>query len=76
MRVSVAADDASIVYAELCDTYGLAAGVVIGLEKGAGTGTMELPSDLHSGYYVLSVYTRDKAQVSHRPRCRTNWWRS
>ena len=66
MRVSVAADDASIVYAELCDTYGLAAGVVIGLEKGAGTGTMELPSDLHSGYYVLSVYTRANAQVSHQ----------
>ena len=66
MRVSVAADDASIVYAELCDTYGLAAGVGIGLEKGAGTGTMELPSDLHSGYYVLSVYTRDNAQVSHQ----------
>ena len=66
MRVNVATDHASIVYAELCDTYGLAAGVVISIVEGEGTGTMQLPADLHSGYYVLSVFTRDNAQVSHQ----------
>jgi len=58
--------DALIAYAELCDTRGLSAGVVVGLKAGEGTGVIELPSDLHSGYYVLSVYTRDNAKVSQR----------
>ena len=73
MTVSVTDDNASIAYAELCDTRGLAAGVVIGLNedrregvKRHGTGIIELPSDLHSGYYMLSVYTRNNAQVSQR----------
>ena len=66
MTVSVTADDALIAYAELCDTYGLAAGTVISLEEGEGTGILELPSNLHSGYYVLSVYTRDDAHVAQR----------
>ena len=66
MKVSVTDDDALIAYAELCDTYGLAAGAVVGLKGGKGTGIIELPADLHSGYYVLSVYTRHNARVSHR----------
>lgn len=66
MEVSVTAANAQIAYAELCDTHGLAAGVVIGLEGGEGTGIIKLPSYLHSGYYVLSVYTRDNAHVDHR----------
>ncbi len=66
MKVSVAADNALIAYAELCDTHGLAAGVVIGMNEGQGTGIIELPSDLHSGYYVLSVYTRDDSHVDNR----------
>ncbi|MBP5509155.1 MAG: hypothetical protein J6Y23_15165 [Prevotella sp.] len=66
MKVSVTADDALIAYAELCDTRGLAAGVVIGLEDGEGTGVIELPSHLHSGFYVLSVYSRDNSHVAHR----------
>ena len=66
MAVSVSDADASIAYAELCDTHGLAAGVVVGLNEGQGTGIIELPSHLHSGYYVLSVYTRDNSQVSHQ----------
>ena len=66
MKVSVNADNALIAYAELCDTHALAAGVVIGMKEGHGTGTIELPSDLHSGYYVLSVYTRDDAHVAQR----------
>jgi hypothetical protein len=66
MKIGVTADDAVIAYAELCDTYGLAAGVVVSLKGGKGAGTIELPSSLHSGYYVLSVYTRDNANVSRR----------
>ena len=66
MKVSVTADNALIAYAELCDTYGLAAGIMVGLKNGKGTGIIELPSHLHSGYYVLSVYTRDNANVAHK----------
>jgi hypothetical protein len=66
MTISVTADDALIAYAELCDTRGLAAGVVVGLNGGVGEKVMELPADLHSGYYVLSVYTRGDASVSRR----------
>ena len=66
MRVSVTVDDAVIAYAELCDTHRLAAGVVIGLKEKKGTGTIELPADLHSGYYQLSVYTRGNANVTQR----------
>jgi hypothetical protein len=66
MKVSVADANALTAYAELCDTHGLAAGVVVGLKGGEGTGIIELPSHLHSGYYVLSVYTRDDAHVSHQ----------
>ena len=63
ITVRMTADDALIAYAELCDTYGLAAGVVVSLKEGEGTGIIELPSDLHSGYYVLSVYTRHSTNV-------------
>ena len=65
IKVNVTAD-ALIAYAELCDTHGLAAGVVVSLKGGEGTGILELPANLHSGYYVLSVYTRHNADVSHR----------
>ncbi len=58
--------DATIAYAELCDTRGLAAGVVVSLKDGVGRGVIELPSDLHSGYYMLSAYTRNDTHVSHR----------
>ncbi len=66
MTVSVSADDAMIAYAELCDCQGLAAGVVICLYDGVGKGVIELPSDLHSGYYVLSAYTRHEASVTQQ----------
>lgn len=65
MTVSVT-DDALIAYAELCDTHGLAAGVVVCLEGGEGTAVIELPANLHSGYYVLSVYTRHNPEVAQR----------
>ncbi len=66
MKVSVTIDSARYAYAELCDTHSMAAGVVFSLDGGKGIGTIELPSDLHSGYYLLSVYTRDNADVSQR----------
>ena len=66
MNVSVSTDNALIAYAELCDTRGLAASTIMWLRDGKVTGTIELPKDLHSGYYVLSVYTRDNANVSRR----------
>ena len=66
MTVNVTADDALIAYAELCDTQGLAAGSKINLHEGKGIGTIELPTDLHSGYYVLSVYTRHSTKVYQR----------
>ena len=66
MQVSVTADDALIAYAELCDTKGLAAGIMVSLKDGKGMGTIELPSNLHSGYYVLSVYTRNNTEVSQQ----------
>lgn len=66
MQVNITADDALIAYAELCDRYSLAASTVVSLNDGKGTGVIELPSDLHSGYYVLSVYTRHNAQVAHQ----------
>ena len=66
MKVSVTADDALIAYAELCDRNSLAAGVLVSLKAGKGIGVIELPSDLHSGYYVLSAYTRHNANVSQK----------
>lgn len=66
MQVSVTTDNALIVYAELCDTHSLVAGVAISLDGTSGTGIIQLPSDLHSGYYMLSAYTRDNANVSCR----------
>ena len=66
MTVSVTADNALIAYAELCDTRGLAAGVAVRLQEGKGTAVIELPTDLHSGYYQLSAYTHGDHMVSHR----------
>lgn len=66
MKVQVTDVDALIAYAELCDTQGLAAGVVVSIKGNKGTGMIELPPHLHSGYYVLSVYTRHNAHVSSR----------
>lgn len=66
MKVSVTIDDAFIAYAELCDMQGLAAGIVVSVKGGTGTGVIELPSTLHSGYYVLSAYTRNNDSVAQR----------
>lgn len=66
MNVNIKLDNALIAYAELCDTNGLAASTIIGLSEGEGTGIVELPANLHSGYYVLSVYTRDNAKVYNK----------
>ena len=65
MTVSVTDDDALIAYAELCDTHGLVAGTAISLDRGVGKGVIELPADMHSGYYVLSAYSRHDTSVSN-----------
>ena len=66
MNVSITTDNALIAYAELCDTNSLLAAATTHLNKGKGSTTIELPSNLHSGYYVLSVYTRDNANVTNK----------
>ena len=66
MKVNVTVDDAHIAYAELCDTYGLAASTIVGLNEGTGTGTIELPASMHSGYYALNVYTRNSRKVYNK----------
>ena len=66
MKLNVKAENALIAYAELCDTRGMVAGHKVYLTEGAGIGTIELPTDLHSGYYVLSVYTRHDAKVDQQ----------
>ncbi len=63
MKVTVSIDRSPIAYAELCDKEGLAACTIFNLYEGNGTGIVELPSDIHSGYYQLNVYTRDHAKV-------------
>lgn len=64
MSVTITTDDANIAYAELCDTRGLVNGTAVNLVDGKGTAALEIPAGTHSGYYVLSAYTRDKANVS------------
>ena len=63
MTLRVSAGDAPIAYAELCDTHRLAAATMVSLKGGVGQGVIELPSSLHSGYYLLSVYTRNSTEV-------------
>jgi len=66
MKINITDRNALIAYAELCDTQGLAAGTIISIHQHKGTGTLELPANLHSGYYVLSVYTRHSTQVANQ----------
>ena len=66
MTISITADDALIAYAELCDVNGLVAGTAVALRQGKGVGTVELPQELHSGYYALSVYTRHDSRAEQR----------
>lgn len=66
MKVSITDSEGSIAYAELCDVHGLAASAVLSLKGGVGTATILLPADLHSGYYLLSAYTRSGNQASQQ----------
>ena len=66
MTVSLAADDALIAYVELCDAQQLAAGAVVSLHDGKCMATIELPATLHSGYYLLTAYTRHDRQVAQQ----------
>lgn len=66
MKVSVTVYDSQIAYAELCDANGLAASTIVGIKDGVGTGTIELPANLHSGFYALNVYTRNSSEVCNK----------
>ncbi|MBR6852620.1 MAG: hypothetical protein IKM78_01760 [Prevotella sp.] len=66
MKVNVTVDDSQIAYAELCDANGLAASTIVGIKDGVGTGTIELPANLHSGFYALNVYTRNSSKVCNK----------
>ena len=66
MKVNVTMDNVQIAYAELCDANGLAASAVVNLKGGKGACTIELPSTLHSGFYVLSAYTHNDAHVQNK----------
>lgn len=66
MKVSVTVYDSQIAYAELCDANGLAASTIVGIKDGVGTGTIELPANLHSGFYALNVYTRNSRKVYNK----------
>ncbi len=63
MKVTVKIDNEQIAYAELCDKESLAACTVFGIYEGKGTGIVELPEDIHSGYYQLNVYSKGNAKV-------------
>ena len=58
MTVSVTDQDALIAYAELCDTQGLAAGTTISIHNHKGTGTIELPANLHNYRYIPATALR------------------
>ena len=66
VKLTLTSTSASTAYAELCDVNGLVAGTMISMNRNQGTGIVELPADLHSGYYVLSVYTRHNARVAQQ----------
>ncbi len=48
-----------VAYIEISDTHHLCAHGMAALDKGRGWADIALPSSLHSGNYLLSVYTRD-----------------
>ena len=47
-----------VAYVELSDTYRLCAQGMVSLDQGRGWADIALPATLHSGNYLLSVYTR------------------
>ncbi len=65
MKLNISTEDSAIIaYAELCDINGLAACNMLYLYDGKGKCNIELPADIHSGYYILNAYTRDNAKVA------------
>lgn len=49
----------SVAYVELSDTARLCAQTMVSLSQGTGWATLPLPTTLHSGNYMLTVYTRN-----------------
>lgn len=66
MKIEVSFEDAFIAYAELCNSNSLAAGTMVQLQGGKGSGILELPADIPSGYYVLNVYARGNNKVESK----------
>lgn len=47
-----------IAYVEMADTAGTVAQTMLWIENGRGWAELDVPSDIHSGNYLLSAYTR------------------
>lgn len=47
-----------VAYVELCDGQGVQAQCMVQLTDGEGWAAMDLPNSMHSGNYLMSVYTR------------------
>lgn len=60
IKIDISLDDeqSKVAYLELSDTTGVQTGDIINLKKGKAEARLILPKALHSGYYLLSVYTR------------------
>ncbi len=52
-------DLSRVAYVELSDTARLCAQTMVALNEGTGWASMPLPATLHSGNYMLTVYTRN-----------------
>ena len=57
-EVSALEQESKVAYIELCDSTGIQAVGSMWLADGRGQATLSLPQSLHSGNYLLSVYTR------------------
>lgn len=47
-----------VAYVELCDVRGIQAQCMVQLDGGTGWAALDLPNSMHSGHYLMSVYTR------------------
>ena len=47
-----------VAYVELCDVRGIQAQCMVQLKDGEGWAALDLPNSMHSGNYLMSVYTR------------------
>lgn len=58
-----------VAYVELADTKGMVAQTMVFMNNGCGWAELPLPSDLHSGNYMLTTYLRGSAHnMSEKPK--------